>query len=278
MELGCRVPDSAQPPGKVMNSEARWREQDVISENTKDVVALRSPDAIAVLTPRVSTPDLPSLSLFPSRLDDDDTEDQPTLKRDASVDDSKTEAGQHATQAANAGCSNEHYNCHEGPAPTIPANAESPNAANVQQPDQEAVSKEEPSVPLHSRESVAALTLHMSTPVNSYQAYSLPGSNAELEFRLRWKPPNTKEGSKRHAYHAVSDRMRPSAIKHLPSPGTASPLPITRPSLAYIAQAIAPHSNLELEFRLCPKRPDSEGGRRFSCHVVSERETASTDW
>ena len=94
--------------------------------------------------------------------------------------------------------------------------------ANVQQPDQEAVSKEEPSVLLHSRESVTALTLHMSMPVNSYQAYSLPGSNAELEFRLCWKPPDTKEGLKRHAYHAVSNRMRPSAIKHLPSPGSIS--------------------------------------------------------
>ena len=121
-------------------------------------------------------------------------------------------------------------------------NFKPPDAVNVQFQwhGQEAISSEDTSVRLHSQEPKVALTPLMPThtPVKTLPAHSHLRSRQELEFRLRWKPPDTGEDSSWHAYRAVNDRPQLSAIKHLPPPGAISVPSVSRLRLAYITQAI----------------------------------------
>ena len=108
-------------------------------------------------------------------------------------------------------------------------------------------------------------------------AYSLPRSSLELEFRLRWKPPDCGKESKRHACHAVNNRPQPSAMEHLPPPGTAFRLSVLRSSLAYIAQANSPRLlNVEVIWRARCKPPNATGTiQRQSAIVISARISTS---
>ena len=141
-------------------------------------------------------------------------------------------------EAANIECSDEHPPYHEAPALPVPVDPGPPDAANTKRPSQETVSNLETSVLLRSPESPAALML--PTLADPLPVYALPRSSLGLESWLRWRPPDCKKESKRHACYAVNNRLQPSAMEHLPPPGTAFRLSILRSSLAYIVQANSP--------------------------------------
>ena len=182
----------------------------------------------------------------------------------------------------------------------VPEDFKPPNRADVQLkwPSQEAISNEGLNVLPHSRESAAALMPHTSTPVSPSLAYSHLRSSLELESWLRWKPPDNKEDTKGHAYHAVNDRLQLSARRHLPQHRATYVLPVTKSSLAYFAQAIpsrrlsfppdrrvcilpawaSAHRSLSIEFawRAHYKPPNIGGeGQQPSAIVISARKNTS---
>ena len=138
----------------------------------------------------------------------------------------------------------------------VPEDIKLPNVADAQfqRPDQEVVGNVGLSMMLRSPRPTVAFTQHAPTrtPIKMLPAHSHPRSRLELEFWHRWKPPDTGQCSIRLAYYAVKDRRLSSAIKHLPSPGAASLLSVSRPPLAYITQVIPPrHLRSPPNWRVC---------------------------
>ncbi|KAF8663669.1 hypothetical protein AX14_006832 [Amanita brunnescens Koide BX004] len=138
-------------------------------------------------------------------------------------------------------CSDEHASRCQGPTIPVLASLEPPDTADAKRPKQEVVSTAARGLLLPSpASSMASTPPTFATPTDPPPAYSLPRSSLELEFRLRWKPPDCEKESKRHACYAVNNRLQPSVIEHLPLPGTALTLSISRSSLAYVTRAIPP--------------------------------------
>ncbi|KAF8627970.1 hypothetical protein AX14_011286 [Amanita brunnescens Koide BX004] len=123
-------------------------------------------------------------------------------------------------------CSDERYPKDLELAQRVPDSFKPPNAANAQfqQPGQEAVGNEGPSVQLHSRESATAHMPHTPVPAGPFLAYFPLPSSPKLEFWLCRKPPNNGGNSMRHAYRAISDTPQPSAMKCSP-PNGMHPIP-----------------------------------------------------
>ena len=95
----------------------------------------------------------------------------------------------------------------------------------------------------------------------------------EPESWLHWKPPDNAE---RHAYHVVSDRLQPSAARHLPLPGAASTLSISRTSSIYITQAIPPRRLNSLpSWRVCILPVGVEIVRRGAASIIGYNADAS---
>ena len=92
----------------------------------------------------------------------------------------------------------------------VPEDVKPPNVtdAQFQRPDQEVVGNVGLSMILCSPRPAAAFTQHAPTctPVKTLPAHSHPRSRLELEFRLRWKPPDTGQRSIQLAYYAIKNR------------------------------------------------------------------------
>ncbi|KAF8650112.1 hypothetical protein AX14_008626 [Amanita brunnescens Koide BX004] len=253
-----------------MDSDAKQDSRDAISKNASSL-ASHLPCAKVAFTPLVprSDSDLPPTSVSPASPNDGgqqglnvinkgikasmthSPEDEAERAEELSLNLSKAaiEQPEHGSslplrgkqeellvEAANVECSDEHPSYREAPALPVLVDPDPSDGANAKWPSQEAVSNIEMSVVLRSPESPAALT--PPTLADPLPAYSLPRSSLELEFRLRWKPPDYEKESKRHACYAVNNKLQPSVIEHLTLPGTALTLSVSRSSLAYVTRAI----------------------------------------
>ena len=154
-------------------------------------------------------------------------------------------------EAANAKHTDKRSSCHSGPVLPVLARPKSPDVANVQWPNQEAVRDAGPSVDMRSPKPSTALMLLTSATLATFPMCPLPRSSLELEFQLRWKPPDNGKDPRWNAYHAVNDRQQPNGKKHSPLPGTVLKLSESRYLLAHVAQVIAPRRlSLPLSWRV----------------------------
>ena len=170
-------------------------------------------------------------------------------------------------------CSDEHSSRCQGLTPPVLASPESPDVADAKRTNQEVVSA---AILLHSPESSAALM--PPTLADPLPAYALPRSSLGLESWLRWKPPDHGESPRRHAYHAVNVRIWPNAIKRSPPPGAAFALSVSRPSLAYITQAIpSRHQSPQLGWRARIPPAGVETVRRCAVSIVDYNINASAE-
>ena len=293
-----------------MDVDARRLAQEVVSEGTTSA-ALGSPDAIAGPSPYMPKLDsnLP-LSSIPHASPIDagllalraiNKEDKASVKRSPENGSKRAtelspnafkvvaeqpedgpnlplvrKQGELLVEAANTERSDERPTRREGPTLLAPANARPPDMMELRRPSQEAVSSEELSVLLHPPESAAAHTQHAPT-LDAFPAQSPSRSSSEHEIRLRWKPPDCEKESKWHTCYAVNNRLQPSAMEHLPPPGTAFRLSVLRSSLAYMAQANSPHLlNVEVIWRARCKLPDVlDAIRQCSTTVISAKSDTS---
>ena len=215
-------PNSPSAPVAPANSnDAGLQSLNVISNENKASV-MRSPED--------ESERAEELSLNPSKAVAEQPEDSPNLPP-------VRKQGELLVEAANTERSDERPTRRKGPTLLAPANARPPDMMELRRPSQEAVSSKELSVLLHPPESAAAHTQHTPT-LDAFPVQSPSRSSSEHEIQLCWKPPNCEEESRRQAYRAVNDRIQPSILKCLPTPGTAATLSISRSSLAHIMQAV----------------------------------------
>ena len=130
---------------------------------------------------------------------------------------------------------------------------------------QEAISSENSSVFLHSREPAAALTPPTPTPAVS-PARSHPRSSTELELWLRWKPPDKEEDSGRLACYAVKETKQMSVTEHSPIYGIATTpfaVPPARQEWAETRLLL----NVEIIWRTRRKPPNNS--QRPSARIIS---------
>jgi hypothetical protein len=155
-------------------------------------------------------------------------------------------------------CSDKHSPKDLGLTQRVHDNFEPPNEADAQfqQPSQEAAGNIGLSAMLRSLRPAAAFTQHAPTPepVSAFPAYSRSRSSPELEFRLRWKPPDNGEDTRRHAYCAVNKKTKTSVTSRSPKSLAALMPLVTSPALPQACSRCL--SILELAWRTRCKPPD----------------------
>ena len=258
--LDAKLPPMVTHDANVDEAEAGLHAPRVVNKEDK-VSVTRSPED--------ESERAEELSLNPSKAVAEQPEDGPSppLVR---------KQGELLVEAANTERSDECPTRHEGPTLLAPANARPPDMMELRRPSQEAVSSEELSVLLHPPESAAAHTQH--TPaLDAFPVHSPSRSSSEREIRLRWKPPDCEKESKWHACYAVNNRLQPSAMEHLPPPGTAFRLSISRSPLAYMAQANSPRLlNVKVIWQARCKPPDVlDAIQQCSTTVISAKSDTS---
>ena len=119
--------------------------------------------------------------------------------------------------------------------------------------DQEAISKIGASVHLYSPRPIVAIALLMLKPVDPPLA-RIPFLSSGLESRLRWKPPDNGEDTRRHAYRAVNKKTKTSVTSRSPKSSAALMPLVTSPALPQACSRCL--LILELTWQICCKPPD----------------------
>ncbi|KAF8328768.1 hypothetical protein F5887DRAFT_1186105 [Amanita rubescens] len=230
-ELVRRTPKV--PPDKIMKSEPLRHIPDVVSENEKASVSIRSPElSMESALPSRSQPEAVSLqpnkAIVPAlsqpevqRADKLSTESSESVQPDDGV---REDCSVQPVEAVVANrCSAEHLETEKvSVEPVIPAliEVEQPLDSTKRQPELLVVSKTETSARLHSPIPSTALTPFALSPAILSQADSLSESSMRLD-QLVLKPPDDG-GPQRYPYNAVSLLFASSAIR------THSP-PVSKP-------------------------------------------------
>ena len=108
---------------------------------------------------------------------------------------------------------------------------------------------------LRSPESTAALSPPTSMPIILLPVYSHLRPSLVLDCRLRWKPPNRGEETRRLAWYVISKMLETSAVPHLPKSSTALvPFPT---SPAFLQARRRCLRSLELIWRIRCKPPSA---------------------
>ena len=169
-------------------------------------------------------------------------------------------------------------------APRVPDNSRLSNTTDAQSswPSQEAVSDEGVSEPLRSPESTMTFTLPTSMPIIPLPVHSCLRPSLVLDCRLRWKPPDRGEETRRLAWYVISKMLETSAVPHLPKSSTAlAPFP-TSPAFPQARRRCL--RSLELIWRIHCKPPNAMDTfrRRYTNVVYRQKYTSAgrspIDW